>query len=155
MKLKDYLVIGGLFVIFTGLFIWITFFGEKPGSIAHVYQANQVVLEVDFIKKEVKVFPQLDDDDYPKITSPVLDEGGDLAYIILGAFVIDEKRTEVFIEIDWDQSMIRIQRDDTPRQIGVSRDWYDGTGLPAISLPSEVFIVFLKEAPYDGIDGSV
>ncbi len=155
MKLRDYALIGGLLVVVIVLFIFITFFGDKPGSIAKVYQANQVVLEVDFIKKEVVVYPQIGHETYPKISTPVSNEGGDLAYIILGAYVIEDQRTEVFIEIDWDLNKIRIQRDDTPRQIGVSRDWYDGTGLPAISLPSEVFIIFEKEVPYDGIDGNV
>jgi hypothetical protein len=152
MKLKDYIVIGAIIAVIGVFYIWVTYFGPESGSIALVYQGNDVVIEVDFDNNSYVVFPQAVDPNYPMLTDPVPDEGGDVAFILLGAYVNQGERTRVFIEISWQQKAIRIQKDETPRQIGVRRNWYDGTGLPAISLPSQVFVVF--ETPVDDeIDG--
>ncbi|WP_162146872.1 NusG domain II-containing protein [Acholeplasma granularum] len=154
MKLKDYLIIGAILFVISIFYIWITFFGPKGGGIAKVYQDNQVVIEVDFESKVYKLFPQENHEDYPKLTDPVTGEGGDVAIIILGSYETLEGRSKVYIEIDWDKNSLRIQKDETPKQIGVRRNWYDGTGLPAISLPSKVFIVFETKLD-DGLDGAV
>src|SRR5690606_1055022 len=123
MKKQDFIIIGGLLIVFSIIFLWVTFFTTQEGNIAKVYQGSQVVIEVDFKTKQVKTFPQKEHPEYPKTTTPVEGEGGDLAYIVLGAYEIDGNRTEVFIEIDWDTSSIRIERDETPKQIGVGRSW--------------------------------
>ncbi len=154
MKLKDYIIVSSLFVVFGILFIWITFFSGQEGHIAKVYQGNQVVIEVDFENETYKTFTQENAPEYPKETTPVAGEGGDLAFIILGEYMIDGERTEVYIEIDWDTKSIRIERDQTPKQIGVGRDWYNGQGLPVISLPNQVFITFEKTSE-DEVDGAV
>lgn len=154
MKLRDYLLIGGVFIIVALVYVWVTYFGPDSGSIAFVYQDNDIVIEVNFEDDTYILYPQSVDENYPMVTEPIADEPGDIAFIILGSYIEDGKRTKVYIEIDWDRKAIRIQRDDTPKQIGVRRNWYDGTGLPAISLPSKVFIVF-ESVVDDGIDGSV
>ena len=154
MKLRDYLIIGGVLFIVLALFIWVTYFGQKSGSIANVYQDNDIVIKVDFTTNTYDIYPQAVNADYPMITEPVADEPGDIAFIILGSHIHEGERTKVYIEIDWDKKAIRIQKDETPKQIGVRRNWYDGTGLPAVSLPSKVFIVF-ETTVDDGVDGVV
>ncbi|MFA7417198.1 MAG: hypothetical protein WCZ19_01520 [Acholeplasma sp.] len=154
MKLKDYVIIGVIVLVISAFYIWVTYFGPESGSIAYVYQDNDIVIEINFEDDSFVLYPQSVDINYPQQTTPVEGEGGDVAFIILGAYVHDGEQTKVYIEIDWDKKAIRIQKDETPRQIGVRRNWYDGTGLPAISLPSKVFIVF-KAADDDGIDGVV
>ena len=154
MKLKDYILIGSILLVVAIFYIWVTYFGPKTGSLAYVYQENDIVIEVNFNDDTYILYPQAVDPTYPKLTDPVEAEGGDVGIIILGSFIQDGKRTQVFIEIDFDNKAIRIQKDETPKQIGVRRNWYDGTGLPAISLPSKVFIVF-ESIEDEGIDGVV
>lgn len=154
MKKRDYIIIGGLLFVVGILYIWVTFFGAPTGSIAYVYQDNDVVISVNFDDNSYELTPQTIDNNYPLLTDPVPDEGGDVAFIIKGAYIHEGERTLVYIEIDWDKKAIRIQKDETPRQIGVRRNWYDGTGLPAVSLPSKVFIVF-ETVEDNGIDGVV
>lgn len=154
MKLRDYIIIGAIIAVIGVFYIWVTYFGPETGSIAYVYQGNDVVIEVDFNTNSYVLFPQTVDANYPMVTEPVADEGGDVAFIIIGAYVNQGERTRVFIEISWEQKAIRIQKDETPRQIGVRRNWYDGSGLPAISLPSQVFVVF-ETLVDDEIDGVV
>lgn len=154
MKLRDYIIIGAALFVVATIYVWVTYFGPKSGSTAFIYQDNDIVIQVDFVESSYILYPQTVDANYPMQTEPVDNEGGDIAFIILGSYVHAGKRTKVYIEIDWDKKAIRIQRDETPKQIGVRRNWYDGTGLPAISLPSKIFIVF-ETVDDDGIDGVV
>lgn len=154
MKLRDYLIIGGLLLVVSIAYVIFTFFGPEVSTVAHIYQGNQIVVTVDFEKKTYEVNPQIKDSNYPKTTEPIAGEGGDVAFILLGSYQIDGNFTEVIVEIDFDTSSIRIAKDDTPKQIGVNRNWYNGKGLPAISLPSEVFIVFEIEDD-QGLDGVI
>ena len=154
MKRKDFIIIGTLLIVFSLIFVWVTFLNTSSGKLAKVYQGSQVVIEVDFETKQVKTYKQKDFEDYPKLTTPVAGEGGDVAYIIMGSYEIDGIRTEAFIEIDWDTNSIRIERDSTPKQIGVTRGWYNGQGLPVVSLPNQIYIRF-EELIDTGLDGAV
>lgn len=154
MKLRDYIIIGSILLTVGVLYIWVTYFGPESGSIAYVYQDNDIVIEVNFEDDSYILYPQTGYEDYPMLSVPIDGEGGDVAFIIIGSYVHQGKRTKVYIEIDWDRKAIRIQKDETPKQIGVRRNWYDGTGLPAISLPSKVFIVFEASADNE-VDGVV
>ena len=154
MKLRDYIIIGVLLIVAGAFYVWVTYFGPESGDIAYVYRGNDVVIEVDFSDQTYVLNPQSVNTDYPKLTDPIPNEGGDIAFIILGAYIHLGEPTKVYIEIDWDKKAIRIQKDETPKQIGVRRSWYDGTGLPAISLPSQVFIVF-ENIEDNEIDGAV
>lgn len=155
MKLRDYIIIGGLFLIALVSFIVITSLNSKSGNTGIVYQGSQKVIEVDFTKNEVKTYPQIDYPDYPKTTTPLGEEGADRAYIIMGDYLINGKRTEVVIEINFEIKSIRIERDQTPKQIGVFRNWYNGNGLPVVSLPNLVYIKFENKVADDDVDGYV
>lgn len=152
MKKKDIILILSLMLIVATVFILYTLNQKPSGNIARVYNENFIVLEVDFSTNEVKKFQQPGFPDYPKDISFVVDEGADLAFVIMGSYLIDGNRTEVVIEIDFDTKSLRIERDSTPKQIGVHRSWYNGKGLPVISLPNQVFIVFENKID-DDLDG--
>ncbi|WP_162164073.1 NusG domain II-containing protein [Acholeplasma hippikon] len=153
MKKKDYLLIGGLFIIILISFIWINLSQGKPSTIAKVYHINDVVIEVDFSKNTYQLYPQKVDNNYPKLIEPLSKEGADLAFVMLGDFFIGDRRTELIIEVDFDTKSIRIERDETPKQIGVNRNWYNGKGLPVVSLPNKVSIRF--EQTNDDLDGVI
>lgn len=154
MKKKDYILISCLFVFFLAAVLWVNLSSQSPSSIAKVYHINDVVIEVDFSKNTYQLYPQKVDPSYPKEITPLVDEGADVAFIIVGDYFIDNRRTELVIEVDFDNKKIRIERDETPKQIGVNRDWYDGKGLPVVSLPNKVSIRFDKLQD-DGLDGVV
>lgn len=154
MKKKDFILIGSLFVMILIAFLVVNFTQKQPSSIAKVYHQNDVVIEVDFSTNIVKLFPQKEDITYPKEITPLTDEGADKAFIMLGDYFIEGRRTEVVIEIDFDTKNLRIERDETPKQIGVNRSWYNGKGLPVVSLPNKVAIRF-ESIDDDGLDGVV
>nr|WIF88546.1 hypothetical protein QOL21_00335 [Acholeplasma laidlawii] len=85
-------------------------FGAPTGSIAYVYQDNDVVISVNFDDNSYELTPQTIDNNYPVVTDPVPGEGGDVAFIIKGAYIHEGERTLVYIEIDWDKKAIRIQK---------------------------------------------
>lgn len=153
MKIKDYVIIASLLVIFGIALIIVNLQHGEPGSIGKVFRGSELLIEVDFNKNEVKIYPQSGFPGYPKVTDPIENEGGDLAYIIMGAYEDENGPTEVWIEIDFDTKSLRIAHDSTPKQIGVNRNWYNGTGLPVISLPNKVYIRF--ENVSDDMDGYV
>lgn len=153
MKLKDYFIIGTLFIIVLISFIFVNLNAKTNGTVANVYLNNTALISVDFNTNEVKTFNQKDYPNYPKEIKPLTNDGADIAYIVLGDYFINNRRTEVIIEIDFDKKAIRIERDETPKQIGVTRSWYDGSGLPVVSLPNKISIIFEKLA--DGLDGVV
>ncbi len=148
MKKKDYIIIGSLFVVALIAFVWITFFNQSSGSIANVYVDDLVVASIDFSDDSYKLFDQ--DDQYPEI---VVDTITKLEFKILGKYQVGEDFDVVVIEVDFVNNQIRIKSDGTPKQIGVNRGWYNGQGLPVISLPNQVIILF--ETKTDDVDGVV
>lgn len=154
MKKKDFILIASLFIIILFAFILVSLNQKNPSSIANVYHQNDVVIEVDFDSNIVTIFPQKENQNYPKEIQPLSNEGADKAYAMLGDYFIDGRRTEVIIEIDFDTKSLRIERDETPKQIGVNRSWYNGKGLPVVSLPNKVSIRF-ELADDDGLDGVI
>lgn len=154
MKKKDFILIASLFIIILIAFILVTLNQKNPSSIANVYHQNDIVIEVDFETNKITTFPQREDGNYPKEIKPLTNEAADKAFVMLGDYFIDGRRTEVVIEIDFDTKSLRIERDETPKQIGVNRSWYDGKGLPVVSLPNKVSIRF-ELADDNGLDGVI
>jgi|SRR5690554_1979633 len=154
MKKKDFIIIGSLLVVAIVAFVWATFFTVSEGSIAKVYYQNEVVIEVDFNDQTYQMYPQNDAEDYPKLIDTDDKSAADLTFIVLGFYEIEGIRTEAIIEVNFQTKSIRIAKDETPKQIGVSRGWYDGKGLPVVSLPNQIFIKFEQEAT-DEVDGAV
>ncbi len=148
MKIRDFIIIGSLFLVALIAFIWITFFTQSSGSIANVYVGNDVVVSVDFNNSTYEMNPQ--NDTYPKI---IVDTPSQLEFEIQGKYVYNGNYDILVIEVDFINDQIRIKSDNTPQQIGVNRGWYNGQGLPIISLPNEVTILF--ESSPDDVDGTV
>lgn len=151
MKLKDYMIISILALIFLITFILIQVTQKKAGDLALVYVAGVKVIEVDFSKNNYELFEQENHEEYPKSS---INEDSNVEVIILGEYQLNGKRTEVVIEISFEKQAIRIKKDSTPKQIGVNRNWYDGKGLPVVSLPNLVYIKFEKEIT-DGVDAEI
>lgn len=148
MKLKDFIIIGSLFLVAVVAFIWITFFTQSSGNIANVYVGNKVVASIDFDKDTYELTPQ--NEDYPKVR---VDDGTTLEFEIQGKYIYNGEPDILVIEVDFSKNQIRIKSDHTPQQIGVNRGWYGGQGLPVISLPNQVVILF--EAESEEVDGAV
>lgn len=148
MKKKDYIIISSLFVVALIAFVWITFFNQSSGSIANVYVDDFVVASIDFSDDTYSLNKQ--NDDYPEI---VVDTTTKLEFKVQGKYQIGEDFDVVLIEVDFVNNQIRIKSDNTPKQIGVNRGWYNGQGLPVISLPNQIIILF--ETEVDNVDGVV
>lgn len=153
MKLRDYIIISALLVISVTLLIIVNLSGRKT-SLVEVYHQNSVIITVDFNQKK-SIFLTVEDESKPDYGYPhyVLDDEGknDLTKIVvLGSYIDDSSnRTELIIEIDYTNNKIRIKEDKTPYQIAVNRGWYDGRGLPLISAPNEIKIIFVKTEESD------
>lgn len=153
MKLRDYIIIASLLIISIVLLIAVNFSGNRT-TLAEVYHQNKVIITIDF-KNKKSIFTKEDDPDKADYGYPhyELDNNGfeDLMSIVVLGTYIDEKqlRTELVIEIDYSNNSVRIREDKTPNQIAVNRGWYDGLGLPLISAPNEIKIIFVDNNKND------
>lgn len=148
MKLKDFIIIGSLFLIAAVAFIWVTFFNQSSGNIANVYVGNEIVASIDFDKDTYEL--KIQNENYPKI---IIDNDITLEFEIQGKYIYNGNYDILVIEVDFTNNQIRIKSDHTPQQIGVNRGWYKGQGLPVVSLPNQVIILFESES--EEVDGTV
>lgn len=164
MKKREIVLIGILFFAFLSVFLVMIFLPKGDLETAHVYHDAKVYVSVDFKNLKVITTENTDmelldafNETEANAINYQLPEGNQMI-MMLGDFKVNGQKTKVYIEIDWQGKRIRILHDETPRQIGVSRNWYDGTGLPLISAPNNIYIQFEKasveENPH-GVDGSV
>lgn len=158
MKKKDFIIIGSLFIVSVITLITVFFLLSKSGDIAYIYHKSDWYVKIDFAEQNYEMRPQTDG--YPQKILPEdnpfdeVKEAGHLMFALLGDFVVDGQRTEIFIEVDMSNGRLRIYQDQTPQQIGVNRSWYNGSGLPVISAPNNVYIIF-ERTNDDDVDGVV
>lgn len=148
MKLRDYLIIGGLLLI-SGILLALVMNSGKTTNLAYVYYQNNVIVKIDFTEKKA-TFTTINDEDaadngYPHYFVNDDETSNQNIIVLLGSYLDqNNKRTEVIIEIDYQENRVRVKEDKTPYQIAVNRGWYNGIGLPLISAPSEVRIEFVS-----------
>ncbi|MFA5692520.1 MAG: NusG domain II-containing protein [Acholeplasmataceae bacterium] len=153
MKLRDYLIIVTLGLVFLITFILIMILRPKPGDLAGIYVAGTKVIEVNFSDNKFEILKQ--DENYPKIIYEKESDDHYVEIILLGNYEINHEKTEIIIEISYLKKAIRIKEDSTPKQIGVNRGWYDGNGLPVVSLPNLLYIIFETGDYTSEVDGEV
>ncbi|CCV64947.1 conserved hypothetical protein [Alteracholeplasma palmae J233] len=142
--LKDIVVISIVLVIALVIYL-VTIPTKKEGSQAIVYYRNKILSTIDFNTNKINItnveegYPVISDTDEPNIKQ----------IIVLGDYKVDNKKTLVYIDVDFNLKRIRIKKDESPYQIAVNRGWYDGNGLPLISAPNSISIIF-EDSLVDG-----
>ncbi len=162
MKKRDIILISSLFLIALLAFLTVWLWPKEAMNKAHVYHDSKVYVTIDFENKKLIETQRTDHDllySYNESDALYLNyqkpDGHDII-ILFGSFLVKGEPSKVYIEINWASRSVRILHDETPKQIGVNRDWYDGSGLPVISAPSKVYVEFegAKHIP-DDVDGKV
>ena len=140
--LKDIFLLS--FVIIIGVTLFFVLKVKKiEGSNAYIYYKNEVYAIVDFQKQKIEITTSIKEG-YPKLTSK--DE-----IVLLGDYKKGDQKTYVYIQADFELEKVRIRKDESPYQIAVNRGWYDGNGLPLVSAPNSISIIFKKSE----VDSSV
>lgn len=140
--LKDITLVG--FILIIGLILYFALQVKKEeGSDAVIYYKNEIYVLINFDKNQIELMTT-PKDGYPKIVS-------ETEVVLLGDYVKNNQKTYVYVEVDFTNEKVRIKKDDSPYQIAVNRGWYDGNGLPLISAPNSISIIFKKSE----VDSSV